>query len=67
MHVFLLGFCSSKDCRSTRMSLESVVTLLTSGEVSDPSTLGYGGGPSQVNPVQEFLTRLQIDPGFRLH
>ena len=31
------------------MSPESDVTLLTSGEASDPSTLGYDGKPSQEN------------------
>ena len=49
MQEFFLDLCSSKDSRSTRMSLESDVTLLTSGEASDLSTLGYDGGPSQMN------------------
>ena len=45
--LFLLDICSSKDSHSEHMSLESDVTLLISGEASDPSTLGYGGKPSQ--------------------
>ena len=45
--LFLLDICSSKDSHSAHMSLESDVTLLTSGEASDASTLGYGGKPSQ--------------------
>ena len=46
---FLLDICSSKDSRSARVSLASAVNLLTSGEASDPSTLGYDGKPSQEN------------------
>ena len=44
---FLLDLCSSKDSRSARVSLDPAVNLLTSGEASDPSTLGYDGKPSQ--------------------
>ena len=44
---FLLDTCSSKDSRSAHVSLESDVTLLTSGDASDPSTPGYDGKPSQ--------------------
>ena len=47
--IFLLDFCSSKHSRSTQMSVESYVILLTTGEASDPSSLGYDGKPSQEN------------------
>ena len=52
----LLDFCSNKDSRTTQLSLESDVALLTSGDGSDPSTLGYDGGsdnhPSQSGTKQ---------------
>ena len=43
---FLLDSCSIKDSRTTQSSLESGVTLLTSSDVSDPSTQGCDGGPA---------------------
>ena len=35
------NFCPTKDSRNTQISVECDVTLLTSGDGSDPSTLGY--------------------------
>ena len=49
--MFLLDICSSQDSRSTQTTLKSDVTLLTSGEASDPSMLGYDGG-SKNHPSQ---------------
>ena len=47
--ILLLDIGSSKDSHSARLFLESDVSLLISGEASDPSTLGYDGKPSQEN------------------
>ena len=47
--MFLLDSCSNKDSRITQSSLEPDAALLTSGEASDPSTLGYDGMPSWMN------------------
>ena len=49
MQEFLLDFCSSKESRITQSSLESDVALLTSGEGSDPSMLGYDDCPPQMS------------------
>ena len=37
---------SSKDSHFAHLSLKSDVTLLTSGEASDPGMLGHNGKPS---------------------